>query len=177
MTSLITVEHSRTLYKVQTFYNSTLKNNVFAVNFARNDKNDGSVTFLKEEFFKDYSEEEIGDMPLYFFFDVLSNIENRILYYSNHNLMGDYIYEKEENNISSIEIFTVMSWDVSEGEDNSVIAVLESQGVLNILGNGNTKDYYDFAIIPWYSLRDCINEINVDSGVTSIGKYLFRRMY
>lgn len=50
---------------------------------------------------------------------------------------------------------------------------LES-GVLTISGTGDMTDYTSFgADTPWYSSRDSIQSVVVESGVTSIGDYAF----
>ncbi len=46
-------------------------------------------------------------------------------------------------------------------------------GVLVIYGEGSTNNYYSSASAPWYRSRSHIKTIIIESGVTTIGMYLF----
>ena len=48
-----------------------------------------------------------------------------------------------------------------------------ADGVLTISGTGAMKYYTSYSNVPWYSLRDQITSVTVESGVTTIGIYAF----
>ena len=48
-----------------------------------------------------------------------------------------------------------------------------STGALTISGTGPMKDYSSSSSVPWYSERNNITKVTVNSGVTHIGKYAF----
>ena len=52
---------------------------------------------------------------------------------------------------------------------------LDSDGVLNISGEGEMADYATDDSAPWYMYRDSIHSAVIDPGVTSIGETLFDR--
>lgn len=61
-------------------------------------------------------------------------------------------------------------YDISESGDGKIIASLYKNGVLDIQGNGEMKDFKD---IPWVEHVRTIREVNISAGVSSIGNYAF----
>lgn len=47
---------------------------------------------------------------------------------------------------------------------------------LSVFGNGNMSNYEDEYGTPWYSVKDEIVNLNVESGVTSVGSFAFSGM-
>ena len=47
-------------------------------------------------------------------------------------------------------------------------------GVLTIEGSGAIPSYTNYPDVPWYSLRESIQIINLPEGLTAIGEYAFR---
>ena len=104
---------------------------------------------------------------------------------------NDIIYISYETDTIEREMFGVVSatlddtevvetWDVSaeDGESN-VIATLYANGKLVISGNGKMKDYEfyfhgDESIAPYYTKRKEIKALEIEEGITSIGKYAFQ---
>ena len=62
--------------------------------------------------------------------------------------------------------------DLSATDEDDVIGVLWSDGILDIMGKGNIKDYTS-ENSPFYSHRNLINKVNISSEITSLGNYLF----
>ncbi|MBR4223280.1 MAG: leucine-rich repeat protein [Oscillospiraceae bacterium] len=50
---------------------------------------------------------------------------------------------------------------------------LDSDGLLNIWGNGEMQNYYGDMYVPWYKRSDDIYSIYIGDGVASIGDYAF----
>ena len=90
----------------------------------------------------------------------------------------DNIYTHETIDItkmykqSAIENTT---WDISENEDGSVVATLSDDGILIISGTGKMKDWESNNTIDWYEIKDEVNSVIIEEGVTSIGEYAFFR--
>ena len=61
----------------------------------------------------------------------------------------------------------------AEGDGSNLTWTLDSDGVLTISGTGAMKNYTSSSRAPWYSRRDKIISVAIDSGVTSIGNYAF----
>ena len=51
---------------------------------------------------------------------------------------------------------------------------LDSEGTLTISGTGRTNSYAENYSAPWYSHRDLVKNVVINSGVTGIGRYAFR---
>ena len=51
---------------------------------------------------------------------------------------------------------------------------LDSEGTLTISGTGRTNSYDENYRQPWYSHRDLVKNVVINSGVTGIGEYAFR---
>ena len=73
----------------------------------------------------------------------------------------------------SEEVTVVAKWDVSKNQDDSVIAVLTTDGTLTISGTGNMKNYYHDNEIPYYNDKESIKKVIIEEGVTSIGYMAF----
>lgn len=58
-------------------------------------------------------------------------------------------------------------------QGDNVTWTLDSDGTLTISGEGNMKDYSSPEDSIWYSYRNDIKTIVIDSGVTSIGEFAF----
>ena len=81
-------------------------------------------------------------------------------------------YKCENCEETKTETFTE-SWDVSENQDNSVIAVLTTDGTLIISGNGRMKDYDSDTYLPYYNKKESIKKVIIEEGVESIGTSAF----
>ena len=46
-------------------------------------------------------------------------------------------------------------------------------GHLSISGTGDMREYTENSVAPWYSFKNEIVSVNIESGVTSIGDYAF----
>ena len=55
----------------------------------------------------------------------------------------------------------------------NVIYTLDNDGVLTISGTGAMTDYSNYNSIPWYLSRSSIMKINIEDGITSIGRFAF----
>lgn len=58
-------------------------------------------------------------------------------------------------------------------EENTVSWSLDENGVLEIAGQGDMKDWENEEEVPWNGYRDQITEVRIKEGVTSIGAYAF----
>lgn len=52
-----------------------------------------------------------------------------------------------------------------------------SSGILTISGTGDMTDYSSYDDAPWYQYRDYITQLQINSGVTFIGRYAFFYLY
>ncbi len=68
---------------------------------------------------------------------------------------------------------TILTWDISEGEDGSVNAILDSDGVLTITGTGKMKNWTTYKNVPWYKYTSYIKTVVIEEGVTNVGSYAF----
>ena len=68
-----------------------------------------------------------------------------------------------------------LAWDVSENQDETVIAVLSKDGTLTISGKGNMKDYTEEAPAPYCNNYKNIKKVIIEEGVTSIGDWAFNK--
>lgn len=74
----------------------------------------------------------------------------------------------------SIDSCTVMASTVKSYTINSKItATLDSDGVLNIRGEGDMPDYVATDSMPWFNEASSITKISVNQGITSIGRNNF----
>ena len=55
----------------------------------------------------------------------------------------------------------------------AVYAKLSGEGVLTLFGEGDTYDYSQGALAPWYADRARITAVQIQYGITSLGDYLF----
>ena len=55
----------------------------------------------------------------------------------------------------------------------NVTWVLNDDGVMTVRGSGKMKDYPEMDTVPWVKLRDKIETVKVESGVTHIGECAF----
>ena len=81
-------------------------------------------------------------------------------------------YKCENCEETKTETFTE-SWDVSENQNNSVIAVLTTDGTLIISGTGRMKDYDSDTYLPYYNKKESIKKVIIEEGVESIGENAF----
>lgn len=58
-------------------------------------------------------------------------------------------------------------------EEDTVSWNLDENGVLEIAGQGDMKDWENEEEVPWNGYRDQITEVRIEEGVTSIGAYAF----
>ena len=56
---------------------------------------------------------------------------------------------------------------------DNVRYMLTGDGQMTITGTGAMTDYTDYRSMPWYSCREQIRSVSIDSGVTGIGSYSF----
>ena len=77
----------------------------------------------------------------------------------------------KEGKLSGLDIIIVNSrWDISEGGDESVIAILDNEGTLTISGRGNMKSYS----CSWReSEQKLIKKVIINEGIISIGDDAF----
>ncbi|MBQ2835693.1 MAG: leucine-rich repeat protein [Clostridia bacterium] len=66
-----------------------------------------------------------------------------------------------------------VTWDIAKDENSNVKAIFKyNEKLLTITGNGEMKDFgWDCG--PWYYLRNYIENVVIEYGVTSIGTYCF----
>lgn len=55
----------------------------------------------------------------------------------------------------------------------SVNWALDTDGTLTISGTGQMTDFTSYTKLPWYELKDSIENVVIENGVTSIGRYSF----
>lgn len=58
-------------------------------------------------------------------------------------------------------------------EENTIAWNLDENGVLEIVGQGDMKDWENEEEVPWNAYRGQITEVRIEEGVTSIGAYAF----
>ncbi len=63
--------------------------------------------------------------------------------------------------------------DLEENDGHNVIWVLDDSGTLTISGNGNMSNFTSDYDVPWYSFCSNIIEVNILSGIKSLGKNAF----
>ncbi len=63
--------------------------------------------------------------------------------------------------------------NVASGSLGNIDWIVDTEGVLNISGNGEMADYTRTATAPWTAYSSIITSIVVEDGVTSIGNYAF----
>lgn len=61
----------------------------------------------------------------------------------------------------------------AEGDGSNLTWTLDDAGTLTISGTGKMEDYGSFGLAPWHRYGSAIKSVNIDEGVTSIGKYAF----
>ena len=66
-----------------------------------------------------------------------------------------------------------VTWDISKDENSNVKAIFEyNEKLLTITGDGQMKNF-DWDLGPWYYLKNYIENVTIEYGVTSIGTYCF----
>ncbi|NLT95507.1 MAG: leucine-rich repeat protein [Clostridia bacterium] len=83
--------------------------------------------------------------------------------------------EEEEKPFAGLKTFGIapMSSEGSYSLGDSVTGTLDSNGVLEISGSGPMYNYTIASHAPFYNDRNLIKKVEVKSGVTSIGEYVF----
>ena len=56
---------------------------------------------------------------------------------------------------------------------NNLTWTLDSSGLLTISGCGEMPDWASWENVPWYYLRESIESVSIENGVTNIGNYAF----
>lgn len=56
---------------------------------------------------------------------------------------------------------------------NNITWELSDEGTLMLSGTGNMPNYDFYSHTPWYSYREQVKKVYIDSGITSVGKYAF----
>ena len=56
---------------------------------------------------------------------------------------------------------------------NTVTWEYDDDGTLTIMGTGDMTNYSGSGEVPWYSIRESIESVVIENGVTSIGDYSF----
>lgn len=91
-----------------------------------------------------------------------------------------YIDINTERYYSEFSKFTTSQMDssiIQKGNCGTNLKwTLRKDGVLNISGKGEMKNYTYKSEMPWYSYNNQIQTVNVENGVTSIGDYAFYGM-
>ena len=78
------------------------------------------------------------------------------------------------NNIEDVNCGGNINWSPSQGScGENASWYIDYNDVLHITGYGPMDDYTTVARIPWYDQRDEIVGIEIDPGITTIGKYAF----
>lgn len=83
-------------------------------------------------------------------------------------------FNKEFYDICKKNLNIIGSWDISATSEDSVQAILTSNGVLTISGKGKMSSEWTLKnTAPWYNNRQKIKEINIGYGITNIGQDAF----
>ena len=85
-------------------------------------------------------------------------------------------FEEENTLLLNANIhYNVADWGYcgGEGDGTNLTWVLTNDGTLTISGEGAMKDYIGSSDIPWYALKDSIQTVAVENGVTNIGNSAF----
>lgn len=79
----------------------------------------------------------------------------------------------ENKSIATAE--SIEGWDISTSQNGKVVAKLDDSGILTISGAGSMKnwDWNSENYAPWYEERANITAINIDEGITTVGKSAF----
>jgi len=73
----------------------------------------------------------------------------------------------------SVSLNAQTTWNIGTPTATALTATL-SGGTLTINGTGAMQDFPSYDAVPWYSVRNSITSLVINSGVTSIGNYAFR---
>ncbi len=116
----------------------------------------------------------IGTRALGYYYDNINNeyklIDSFTIYGKAGSIAETYA---NENGITFVELNSTENVASGECGDN-LIWTLDSEGTLTISGTGFMADDWIYSSkVPWYSNRDSIKEVVIDSGVTSIGYRAF----
>ena len=72
--------------------------------------------------------------------------------------------------------FDGKSYDISSGQDNSLLAKLDkvSGGYkITLSGTGKSEDFSEENKVPWYSILPKIKEVEIKDGVSGLGDNIF----
>lgn len=84
-----------------------------------------------------------------------------------------------ENNIPYIDIDNpenitkVNEWNISKTSNDNIVATIYSNGLLEINGTGEMKDWTSAYSVEWYNKRSLLRNVEIKEGITSIGKHAF----
>lgn len=93
--------------------------------------------------------------------------------YNNNGINGDEWYSANSANFHTKLIYAPSGNCGTTGNESQVTWSLNSGGALTISGTGAMADYTDSSHAPWYSFKDYITSVVIESGVTAIGDYAF----
>ena len=88
-------------------------------------------------------------------------------------LVRCYKYSEVEKYVKANNIKYELMMDISEKDDETVIAELLEEGTLKISGKGKMKDFPNADVIPWADSKEKIKKVIVEEGVTNIGEKAF----
>ncbi len=148
-------------------------NNVFTIDFSRNSNTEEYESYIKlvlaqngvnvDELLQD------GSISIDKLLETTELItETKVWYYSNCSVMKEYVEQKASTEM----VMTELRWDISENQDESVIATLDPAEKLTIAGTGKIYNY-EREKTPWNVIRTYIKEVEVSEEITSIGEFLF----
>ncbi len=83
-----------------------------------------------------------------------------------------YIHDFNDPIIQATKHFTAVAQGNCGNDGDNLIWLLSNDGILTIAGNGDMADYLG-EDEPWWGLRESINSIIIENGVTSVGRNAF----
>lgn len=94
------------------------------------------------------------------------------------NMQGDE-EESSEDNISQVQLYSTATvvdsgYCGGEGDGTNLTWTLYNDGLLEITGTGDMKNYYYYSssitTAPWGTYKDSLTSLSIGEGITSIGK-------
>lgn len=85
-----------------------------------------------------------------------------------------YVYAKDGSN--NMAYMIANAWDISKNNDKTVYAFINMENKLTLTGRGETKDILDVANTPWNAYNANITEIEIQEGMTHLGKFILSGM-
>ena len=85
-----------------------------------------------------------------------------------------YVYAKDTSNNMAYVI--AKAWDISKNSDKTVYAFINMENKLTLTGRGETKDIGYVSDTPWEVYNSDITEIEIQEGMTHLGKFILSGM-